>query len=1193
MVAASLLFIVTALWLMPAGAEASTWSTVTVDNSTNITGKYTSMAADPSGKLHIGYLDTNTVFPVLKYATNAGGSWVTESLQAYVSNITLASTSTVYTPAGPRIMAYSNNLASGEFKYQAVRKILGDGWQLQDIAGGKFPNGYDQPGITTIHPDTHTGAVQHQGFTFITYSDGDTLWYANERDMYYYPFEGEGSGNQSDLAVDANGDMHIVYVNPTSGLMHSVNNTAPESLVAGTLSNPVVAIDGDDTMHVCYVDDAFNIMYLNKLAGGSWTVPAGLASVGGAKGGHLSLKADGAGGLHLAYYSNDGKSNDFGYLHYTARSAAGSWLADEVIPPISQSNNYGEYASLVVDQDNNISIGYYDGKRSKLCVAQKMTPAIRATPEPAYFGNIQLGAAATELVTVANMGQSDLTLAGPPALSGVDAGEFTIMANTCTAGLTIAPGAAGCAVTVQLAPTSPGTKSASLVIGSNDPVIPAKAVELRGVSYGPADSFTITSSVGVGGTISPDGSVTVDGGDNLVFTITPDPGFLVGGVVVNGTAVGALRSYEFIEVDADQTIAVSFIPVVPVALWEITEVDDLSGLDTGKYCSIANDDAGKLYVGYLDTSDTAAPLLKYVTNADGSWSTPEQVPMPNVTNAGTATVYTPNGPRIMAYSDDGAGSLKYQAARRWADGSWELQDIAGGFFDPPANTMPQPPLASIDETTFTGATQYGGFTFISYTDGDNLWYANERDMYYYPFEAANPVAGAGKQSDLVLDSLGDIHIVYYNPNGTLIYGTNTTPQASSFEESVLVNATVSDPGIAIDSQDTLHVSYVQNGRVMYLNGALVDGVRVWAAPYDLGPCGNAGAYTSIEANGLDIVHLAYYGNNGDGSGSLMYAQRMPDGAWSIPSPVWSENEAPASDYGHYAALVVDDHHNVNIAYYDATRSSLKVAKKLIPVISVSPDPVNFGYVLQGQQSPQTVTIRNSGESTLMIGSIVLAGADASEFSVTADNCSRTSLANSSASCDLTVTFAPTAAGDKTAALIIPSNDPYTSVRSLSLIGSTQGVLHTINATAGNQGSITPEGAVNVPEGGSQSFTITPDDGLFVSDVLVDGLSVGPVSSYAFDNVTAGHTIDAYFASYVRVSSVYFGTLQDAYNASGGLPMQIRAAAFSESISCNMDIITTLQGGYDAGFATQGGATTLSGSLEVSNGGVEVQNLGLE
>jgi hypothetical protein len=203
------------------------------------------------------------------------------------------------------------------------------------------------------------------------------------------------------------------------------------------------------------------------------------------------------------------------------------------------------------------------------------------------------------------------------------------------------------------------------------------------------------------------------------------------------------------------------------------------------------------------------------------------------------------------------------------------------------------------------------------------------------------------------------------------------------------------------------------------------------------------------------------------------------------------------------------------------------------------------------------------------------------------------LANSSASCDLTVTFAPTAAGDKTAALIIPSNDPYTSIRSLSLVGSTQSVLHTINATAGNQGSITPEGGVNVPEGGSQSFTITPDDGLFVSDVLVDGLSVGPVSSYAFDNVTAGHTIDAYFASYVRVSSVYFGTLQDAYNASGGLPMQIRAAAFSESISCNMDIITTLQGGYDAGFATQGGATTLSGSLEVSNGGVEVQNLGLE
>lgn len=69
----------------------------------------------------------------------------------------------------------------------------------------------------------------------------------------------------------------------------------------------------------------------------------------------------------------------------------------------------------------------------------------------------------------------------------------------------------------------------------------------------------------------------------------------------------------------------------------------------------------------------------------------------------------------------------------------------------------------------------------------------------------------------------------------------------------------------------------------------------------------------------------------------------------------------------------------------------------------------------------------------------------------------------------------------------------------------------ITATAGEGGTITAEGKVSVTEGESATFTITANDGYEVSDVKVDGTSVGKRTSYTFENVTAAHTIEATFA----------------------------------------------------------------------------------
>ncbi len=74
------------------------------------------------------------------------------------------------------------------------------------------------------------------------------------------------------------------------------------------------------------------------------------------------------------------------------------------------------------------------------------------------------------------------------------------------------------------------------------------------------------------------------------------------------------------------------------------------------------------------------------------------------------------------------------------------------------------------------------------------------------------------------------------------------------------------------------------------------------------------------------------------------------------------------------------------------------------------------------------------------------------------------------------------------------------------------VNHTITASAGTGGSINPSGAVPVVDGADQAFTITPDSCYSVAQVVVDGDSLGALTSYTFNAVSSDHTITASFAA---------------------------------------------------------------------------------
>ncbi len=78
--------------------------------------------------------------------------------------------------------------------------------------------------------------------------------------------------------------------------------------------------------------------------------------------------------------------------------------------------------------------------------------------------------------------------------------------------------------------------------------------------------------------------------------------------------------------------------------------------------------------------------------------------------------------------------------------------------------------------------------------------------------------------------------------------------------------------------------------------------------------------------------------------------------------------------------------------------------------------------------------------------------------------------------------------------------------------------YTITSTATEGGTINPSGKITVTEGGEQTFSITPDNGYIISDVIVDDVSVGKVNEYAFTDIQANHTIEAFFIQQFTITA---------------------------------------------------------------------------
>ncbi|HAX09041.1 MAG TPA: hypothetical protein DCX68_03170 [Marinobacter hydrocarbonoclasticus] len=147
------------------------------------------------------------------------------------------------------------------------------------------------------------------------------------------------------------------------------------------------------------------------------------------------------------------------------------------------------------------------------------TPRISITPEDISFGSVQAGLSAQQSVTITNTGNTGLGLSNI-FIDGTDADVFTVT-NQC--GSSLAP-EASCAVDVTFAPSTEGTRNATLTIESTDPENESVSVPLSGKgTLAPTPEISVTpESVDLGRVLSGTSAtaqVTVDNNGNAALQI--------------------------------------------------------------------------------------------------------------------------------------------------------------------------------------------------------------------------------------------------------------------------------------------------------------------------------------------------------------------------------------------------------------------------------------------------------------------------------------------------------------------------------------------------------------------------------------------------------------------------------------------------------------------------------------------------
>jgi len=518
------------------------------------------------------------------------------------------------------------------------------------------------------------------------------------------------------------------------------------------------------------------------------------------------------------------------------------------------------------------------------------------------------------------------------------------------------------------------------------------------------ETYTITASAGANGSISPDGSVSVDHGSGQSFTITPAVNYSIDDVLVDGVSVGAVASYDFTNVTAAHTIEASFV----INAYTITAS----------------------------------------VGANGSISPSGGVSVIHGSNQGFTI--TP--------------STNYHVADVLVDGVSVGQLTSYTFTNV---TAPHTITASfaIDTNTITatagsnGTISPSGAVPVDYNGNQGFTIAPAAN--YHVADVLVDGASVGAVNSYTFTNVIAPHTI----TASFAIDTHTITAAAGANGSITPSG-----GVPVEhgSSQIFTIAPITN---YHIADVLVDGVSVGPVP----------SYTFTNVTAVHTITASFAINTHTITASA--------GANGLINPSGTVPVAHGSDQGFTITPATNYH-----------------------VADVLVDGVSVGAVTT--HTFTNVTVPHTIAASFAIDTYTITATTGANGSITPN--SGVSVNHGS---DRSFTITP-ATNYHVADVLVNgvsvgpvTSYTFTNVTAAHTIAASFTInTYTITASAVGNGSITPSGGISVDHGGNQSFTITPDVNYHIVDVVVDGVSVGPVTSYPFVNVTAPHTITAHFTS---------------------------------------------------------------------------------
>lgn len=671
----------------------------------------------------------------------------------------------------------------------------------------------------------------------------------------------------------------------------------------------------------------------------------------------------------------------------------------------------------------------------------------------------------------------------------------------------------------QISPS--GTQPINCMANKNYTVTPIDGFHIAdvlvdGVSVGPVSSYTfssvsqphtisatfsndpnntVTSSIiGIGGTVEPLGPQLVRVGADQSFTILPERGYRIADVLVDGTSVGTVSSYLFTNITKPHTITAKFSHGINSIT---SSVVGLGGTITPTGLKLVNYGTDQ---NYTITPSSSSPG-NYISDVvvDGASVGPiNSYTFNNVTQSHTISAsFSSSTSNIITSSVIGIGGRISPAGARKVglaadqsyvilpDRDYYIADVIVDGVSVGAITnysftdvlKPHTILAKFSPVTnniYSSVNGYGGQITPSGTS--SIKYGSDINYTISTFSSFHI-------SDVVVDGVSVGPVSSY----TFINVTQPHTILAKFSASRSNNilSAVTSFGGTIDPFGTREVelgadkSYaILPDREHFIADVLVDGISANAiSNYTFSQVVKPHVITAKFSNSTNTITSSVIGFGG---------KITPVGATSVR--YWTDQNyaitPSSSSPGNYISDVVVDGNSVG------------------PIGSYTFTDVNLPHLIlaffsSSSSNPITATVVGIGGAIHPSGTQPVKVMADSNYSIQPDRdhyVADVEVDGVSVGAITSYTFNRVTRPHTIRARFSPvSNNIFSSVLSYG-------------------GDITPAGITSVNYDRDQNFTITPLSGFYISDVIVDGVSVGPITSYAFFNVNAPHTIVAKFSS---------------------------------------------------------------------------------